>query len=154
MGFDLFGLKPQSDRPEPPQPSMKTGKWTDADVKQWEVYEEWRIEAGGYFRNNVWWWHPLWDFACDVCDDILTETDRTEGHGNGGHKISKKKAEAIAGRLYSLLGNGQVEEYEKRYKERLNNLNEKDWNRDYPFHKKNVKAFADFCAKGGGFEIC
>ena len=23
-------------------------------------------ERGEYFRNNVWWWRPLWDYCCEV----------------------------------------------------------------------------------------
>ena len=154
MGFDLYGMNPQTDKPEPPQPSMKTGKWTDEEVKQWETYEKWRADSGGYFRNNVWWWRPLWEFVCDQCDDILTEKDMARGHSNEGHRISKKKAEVIAERLFSLLDNGQVDEFEKRYKEHINSLNDKDWDKHYPFHKDNVREFANFCAKSGGFEIC
>ncbi len=55
MGFDIYGMNPQTDKPAPPQPSMKGGEWTDKEKEQWEKYEEWREEAGAYFRNNVWW---------------------------------------------------------------------------------------------------
>ena len=154
MGFDLYGIKPQTDKPAPPQPSLTGGKWSDKEIKQWEVYEEWRVEAGGYFRNNVWAWRPLWHFVTEVCDDILTEKDVEKGSFNDGHKINKKKAEAIADKLYSLLDNGQVKEYEEGYKEHFDSLNEKDWDRHYPFSEENVRKFADFCAKCGGFEIC
>ena len=53
-----------------------------------------------------------------------------------------------------MLDNGQVNQYEKEYQEHLNSLSDGDWDKSYPFHKDNVKAFADFCAKCGGFEIC
>ena len=44
MGFDIYGMNPQTDKPEPPQPAMKGGEWTDKEKKQWEKYEEWREE--------------------------------------------------------------------------------------------------------------
>ena len=125
MGFDIYGMNPQTDKPAPPQPSMKGGEWTDKEREQWDKYEEWRQEAGGYFRNNVWWWRPLWKFVCGVCDDILTDADRGAGEFN-----------------------------EKEYKKYIDSLSEDDWSKSYPFSIDNVRAFATFCSKCGGFEIC
>ena len=154
MGFDIYGMNPQTDKPAPPQPSMKGGEWTDKEKEQWEKYEEWRDEAGAYFRNNVWWWRPLWKFVCGVCDDILTDADRGAGEFNDGHHINHKKATAIAERLFEMLDNGQVKEYEKEYKKYIDSLSEDDWSKSYPFSIDNVRAFATFCSKCGGFEIC
>ena len=154
MGFDIYGMNPQTDKPAPPQPSMKGGEWTDKEKEQWEKYEEWRETSGGYFRNNVWWWRPLWKFVCGVCDDILTDTDRGAGEFNDGHHINHKKATAIAERLFEMLDNGQVKEYEKEYKKYIDSLSENDWSKSYPFSIDNVRAFATFCSKCGGFEIC
>ena len=33
-------------------------------------------------------------------------------------------------------------------------LDEKDFNKHYPFDIENVKEFAEFCIDSGGFEIC
>ena len=149
MGFDLHGMKPNLKSPKPKISMVK------ATQKEWKKYHEWEEEnVGVYFRNNVWSWRPLWDFVYSVCHDILTEEDVQHGHSNSGHKISAKKANRIADKLYSMLNNGQVEEYEKTYKEKLSKLHEKDWDRSYPFDKDNVRRFADFCANSGGFEIC
>ena len=35
-----------------------------------------------YFRNNVWWWRPLWDYVCNTCYDILSEKDMNAGSYN------------------------------------------------------------------------
>jgi hypothetical protein len=154
MGFDIMGMNPQTDKPEPPQPSMTAGEWTDKEREQWDKYEEWREEAGAYFRNNVWWWRPLWHFVCQVCDDILTEKDRQAGEYNDGHHINDKKAKAIAERLLEMLDNGQVKEYEKEYRKEIELLPKDDWGKSYPFDIENVRTFATFCSKCGGFEIC
>ena len=76
MGFDLTGLNPQSDTPQPmwdgADPMIKTGKnsWqVDPQIK--EEYDdymksrwEWQDATdGAYFRNNVWFWRPLWNFV-------------------------------------------------------------------------------------------
>lgn len=54
---------------------------------------------GEYFRNNCWYWRPLWDFIWEECSDIITERDYQAGHYNGGHVIAAAKAERIALRL-------------------------------------------------------
>ena len=158
MGFDIYAMNPQTDKPEPPQPSMTGSKdggmWSDKEREQWKKYEEWREEAGAYFRNNVWWWRPLWRFVTGTCDDILTEKDRNAGEFNDGHHISDKKAKAIAERLFEMLDNGHVKEYEKLYREHIESLADGSWDKSYPFNIDNVRAFAKFCSKCGGFEIC
>ena len=66
-----------------------------------------------YFRNNVWWWRPLWNYVCFICHDILDDEDCEEGHHNGGHQIDEKKAEVIASRLNLYIENGEAENYAK-----------------------------------------
>ena len=122
MGFDLSGMNPNLTRPQPKLPPM-----TERTSKHWEQYFEWQDEnCGTYFRNNVWWWRPLWHFVTGVCDDILTEKDMEQGTWNDGHKISKTKAGKIAKRLFKLIENGQVKEYEEGYKVHLASLEQLD----------------------------
>ena len=145
MGFDLYGVKPNITTPEPPKPEMNGERWTDEELEQYDKWDEWRVKSGGYFRANVWFWRPLWFFVSGVCDDILTDKDILRGEFNEGHRISKTKSERIAKRLYSMLENGQVEDYEREFKRE---------NKHSPFDKQVVREFADFCANCGGFEIC
>lgn len=77
---------------------------------------------GEYFRNNCWWWRPLWNYTAEVCPDILTSKDHDSGHYNDGHLISAKKAEAIAARLHDLLTRGDVKRYSEAYNRRLAEL--------------------------------
>jgi len=126
MGFDLSGMNPNITRPQPPLPPLKKD-WSDEEKEMYTEYEKWQEEnCGVYFRNNVWWWRPLWSFVTGVCDDILTEKDMEQGSYNDGHKISKTKADRIAKRLYGLLDNGQAKEYEEGYKANLNSLEQID----------------------------
>ena len=60
-------------------------------------------ENGKYFRNNVWWYRPLWQFIKDNCEDILNKKDIENGDNNSGHLISKSKANEIAERLETKL---------------------------------------------------
>ena len=154
MGFDLYGVKPNITTPEPPKPEMNGERWTDEELEQYDKWDEWRVKSGGYFRANVWFWRPLWFFVSGVCDDILTDKDIQRGEFNEGHRISKTKSEKIAKRLYSMLDNGQVEDYEREFKRERESLADDNWNKHYPFDKQVVREFADFCANCGGFEIC
>ena len=107
MGFDLSGMNPNFTTPEPTLPP-----WNERTDKDWKRYTDWQEENSGvYFRNNVWWWRPLWMFVSEACSDILTDKDIEMGSFNGGHKISKTKARRIAGRINKLNRNGSLNEY-------------------------------------------
>ena len=168
MGFDLYGMNPEESAPKPEW--TKADPWIDSDkegvmmvdpqIK--EEYDdfmkekwEWNDEnPGAYFRSNVWHWRPLWTFVCRVCDDILTEKDVEAGSYNDGHRIGKTKAKKIARKLRHLLKSRQVQAYDSIYKREQDKLDEKDWNKSYPFSVDHVKEFERFCEKSGGFEIC
>ena len=150
MGFDLSGMNPNMSSPEPELPPFP--ERTDKD---WEKYHDWQDDnCGVYFRNNVWWWRPLWNFVSSVCESILTEKDIESGSYNDGHGISKTKANRIASRLFKLIRNGDVKAYESAYRKRLNSLNKDNWDKSYPFSEDNVREFANFCLNSGGFRIC
>lgn len=68
-------------------------------------------KQGEYFRNNVWWWGPLWRYVAHTCSDLLSDEDLTAGSFNDGHVIDEEQAEAIATRLYALLESGEVTRY-------------------------------------------
>ena len=122
MGFDLSGMNPNITRPQPELPP--TAERTDKD---WEKYWDWQDDnCGVYFRNNIWWWRPLWSFVTATCDDILTEKDIRLGGYNDMHKISKTKAGRIAKRLHSMIEDGKVKEYENGYKKQLDSLEQVD----------------------------
>lgn len=108
-------------------------------------------KKGKDFRNNWWYWRPTWDFVYYVCQDILTESDNRKGHYNDGYLISGQKAEKIAKRLKSIL------KTKDKYKKTLAYVCEfynNDMERDaYKSDWKNIKEFAEFCEKSGGFRI-
>ena len=39
-------------------------------------------KQGEYFRNNVWWWHPLADYCTSVAPDITAQCN--SWHHNDG----------------------------------------------------------------------
>jgi len=79
-------------------------------------------EVGRYFRNNGWWWHPLWSYICDNTGNLLSERQKHLGHFNDGVRISSRQAKKIAECLSSLVADGSVAEYAKAREAYLNAL--------------------------------
>mgnify|MGYP003658838853 CR=1 FL=1 len=166
MGFDLYGLNPDGDIPKP-----VITDWEDK--KQTEAYFAYQDGTpGSYFRTNVWFWRPLWQYVTVSCDDILTEKDMEEGEHNSGHRISKTKANRIASRLKKLpkeechICNGEGIRNDEIGKQARNKNSaytcngcdgkgvKNNFNTHYPFESDVVMRFAEFCKQSGGFEIC
>ena len=162
MGFDLHGRNPENagKRPTWDKDYPVGGKNEDSELKkEFDIYiqalNKWEDNnPGDYFRNNVWFWRPLWSYVADNCDDILTENDIERGSYNDGHIICKTKAKAIAKRLRKLIKDGHTDAYAAWYEESRSNMDDKDWDKSYPFNTQNVVAFERFCEKSGGFDIC
>ena len=68
--------------------------------------------CGEYFRNNIWWWHPLWEYchhvAPEICEDVL-------GHTNDGDGLPADGARKLAEALRRELENGNTAEYSRAY---------------------------------------
>ena len=168
MGFDLSGLNPEADTPQPMwtkgEPFVKVeGKDNEYEIdpqikEEYDDYmkSKWKWQDatdGAYFRNNVWFWRPLWSYVCSICYDILSDKDVEKGNWNDGKRISKTKAKKIAKRLRKMLEEGHVELTEAKYRQSQERLADDDWSKSYPFSTDNVKQFERFCEKSGGFEI-
>ena len=196
MGFDVYGMNPKVNEIDDSELSVYLkykdmdfdDKWKVLDkdeelkTKYWEqqrTFED--VNPGAYFRNNVWWWRPLWHYVCQICDDILTEEDLEDGCSNSGHEINADKALTIGIRLHAAVLDGSAQEWKDGYDKETAALpkepclrcdgnnrgynKKKDctscdktgereaWQASYPFDVENVKAFATFCVESGGFEI-
>jgi len=174
MGFDLYGVLPGKEKPT----------FDFKDKESTDAYFKWQQDTkGSYFRNNVWWWRPLWKYVCTTCGDILSDRDMERGSYNDGHLIVSSKASKLSDRLQSLIDSGEVKKYADAYKKHLESLPKKkcwlckgtgkrndmevkdgcnscsgtgftdDEDKSYPFNEENVQEFAWFCAASGGFEI-
>ena len=119
-------------------------------------------QNGQDFRNNVWWWRPLWDYVCEHCD--LSEKAKQSGNYNDGVEITSQQAIEIADTITVLDEAGVLEEYELKYeteraKAEESNKGKKcgdedyNWASSYPFHADNVRRFGEFAKQSGGFQI-
>ena len=63
---------------------------------------------GEYFRNNVWWWRPLWEYVILTCDNILTVRQARDGTMNSGAVITKSQTLKIVRKLQKSIDNGDA----------------------------------------------
>ena len=70
-----------------------------------------RSETGEYFRNNVWWWHPLWDYCCSVAPSLLDDELAYYGHSNDGAGLDSPGARELAAILNRELEFGRTRLY-------------------------------------------
>ena len=197
MGMDIHGKNPKQNKKKSDFPMLvkvdkleKKEKWkerrelidTQSD-NYWKERDEYEnANKGIYFRNNCWWWRPLWNYCYYVADDIISEEIYHSGHHNSGSGLNSKDAEWLGERLLDELSEGNTIEYQARYQQYLDDMPDDDclicnnnnhghnkkkdcnrcdstgkrpnFNKSYPFDVDNVKDFAEFCIESGGFEIC
>lgn len=138
---------------------------------------------GEYFRNNVWWWRPLWNYVVENCGSILSVDDAQAGEYNDGYLITGAKAIKIADKLDTLVKSKETKKYEKEYMSKLKKAADvpcticsgtgerhdeivdgkcnsckgtgkmRPFYTSYPFSTENVKEFAKFARESGGFQI-
>lgn len=141
-------------------------------------------DGKSYFRNNVWWWHPLWDYCYSIAKDIINEDAYRRGHYNDGAGLDAEGASKLAFRLKGAIAEGHTAHYELAEKQRLAALpdetcnfcngtgqrndevvqgecnacdgkgHKRPFDTWYAFSEENVKEFQIFLETCGGFEIC
>jgi hypothetical protein len=80
-------------------------------------------ERGEYFRNNVWWWRPLWDYCCVVAPELCLDVS---GHYNDGDGLDGEGSVALAKALITSLSNGFIDKYIQERNELIANLPMRD----------------------------
>jgi len=128
---------------------------------------------GEYFRNNVWWWHPLWDYCLRVAPSLAGKVKY--GHENSGDGLDASDALALAEVLDREIKSGRTAAYALAYERELEALPDeppprvgpgdqpcngchgkgvvRPWVTHYAFSVENVEEWVElrYC---GGFEIC
>ena len=98
--------------------------------------------TGTEFRSGC--WREIWEYTARVCEGILTAEDRSLGHYNEGHVISREKARAITAKLAAEIKSGRTSKFEMEHQA------EEFW---HDFTVEHVMLFADFCLTSVGFVI-
>ena len=189
MGMDVHGLNPKQNRKLEEFPvfhkykTMEEQDKDDIDDDNWEGFKKkWeeldanqelkqqyfsesddyeKANPGYYFRNNVWWWRPLWDFCYQFTGGIISEELWGKGHHNSGHGLDAEGAKKLGYELMRLIGDGTAMRHEEQYniamekrKKEAKIIGKDDFSTHYPFDTRKVEEFAIFCIESGGFEIC
>ena len=166
MGFDVSGLNPKINKHESEYEYYRndTEIWKEKNeelrkkyYKEMDDYHN--ANPGVYFRNNVWWWRPLWAYVVEKCGDFMSDDDIGGGAYNDGHEISAEKAFKIGMKLKKLIENGDVKLREVEITNENKELAKSEdkeirFMSSYPFSEDNVEHFANFCIESGGFAIC
>ena len=165
MGFDLYGRNPKLTG-EKPEIDWDTKPSDEERTKFFEDLEKFEQDNPGYyFRNNVWYWRPLWSYICDyIAPDILSDEDKKGGAYNDCHHINAIKANYIADKIAEKHANGELQKFADWYQISRDNLPKEtcnicedgmrdNWAKSYPFEVENVLEFGRFCKESGGFEI-
>jgi len=79
-------------------------------------------KEGEYFRNNLWWWRPLWDYCAVIGEDIIDKSVWESGHYNDGAGLDAEDALALGLRLMQEIESGRTAEYEAEYRTELAEL--------------------------------
>ncbi len=138
-----------------------------------------KSQKGEYFRNNVWWWRPLWNYCVTVAPVVCCKV--TGAQFNDGDGLGDEDSLLLAKALKAEIESGRTAEYARGYKQWQASLpsrgkcnpcggsgiHEKSkcpwcdgaglapaWEAEYPFAVDNVKGFAEFLQYCGGFQIC
>lgn len=79
-------------------------------------------EHGVYFRNNVWWWRPLWNYVITVGSEVISEELAESGHYNDGARLNADQAKRLGEILFIELWEGRTLTYQAEYNEYLSQL--------------------------------
>ena len=164
MGMDVYGRNPKQNRTKESFPVYSKydkmefkDKWKELDKDKKLQEQYWKeqtdyedVNVGYYFRNNVWWWRPLWNYCYAVADDIIEdnlqvkeyETDDDgetdfenyrwvkakydDGHGNSGAGLNDKYAKLLGNRLMECIADGSTIGYQAEYEQYLNDMPDDD----------------------------
>lgn len=140
-------------------------------------------EAGKYFRNNCWWWRPLWRYCCELAPGIISDELEKSGQYNDGAGLDAEGSKRLAGVLRDEVSAGRTKRYADRHKAEQDALPDeicdlcggtgtrtdmkvengcnkclgkgkvRPYDTWYPFSVENVEEFATFLEGCGGFEI-
>ena len=195
MGMDVHGLNPKQNKKLSDFPVMEkfdamdfSDKWKilEKDEKTreqyWEERDKWEsVNPGVYFRNNVWWWRPLWNYCYNIAPDLVGDI-YDSGNNNDGAGLNAEKAKQLGEMLMETIADGSALQYQVDYMQMIEDLpleictncngnnrghkkmgdckscggtgKVKSFDTHYPFDVDNVEEFAKFCIESGGFEIC
>ena len=141
MGMDVYGKNPKMMVPKEKFPIYskyddmpwgdreKDPKWEKVKDKYWEEMDSYeKSNPGVYFRNNCWWWRPLWQYCKFVSDhyDINLIDDKLfeAGGYNDGAGLDEEGAIQLAFHLDLSIKQGVAKKYADERQQWLDSLDD------------------------------
>ena len=72
-----------------------------------------KTKKGEYFRNNVWWWHPLWSYCCHISPELAGKVE--SGHDNSGDGLDAVDSRKLGFIVQQSVTTGAAQEYVDEY---------------------------------------
>ena len=107
-------------------------------------------ETGVYFRNNCWWWRPLWHYCHTIAPELVDEETFKSGSYNNGTGLKSNDAAKLGVKLLALIEDGSTKQHEKEHLEYIESLPDENCNvcnNNNRGHKKKEDCFS---CKGKG----
>ena len=70
-------------------------------------------EVGEYFRNNVWWWRPLWNYCESVAPELTSKVENAQY--NDGDGLDGQDSVLLAEILLAEIALGNTKQYQDEY---------------------------------------
>lgn len=114
MGFDLYGVDPQTVGSPPTRPENN-----DYNSQEWKNYWEEQsfyeqLNPGVYFRSNVWYWRPIIIFLKEIGAPIEMLNRMSD---NSGNLITEEEISPYVDIFESMLQDGSLDLHIKLYKD-------------------------------------
>jgi len=77
-------------------------------------------QTGEYFRNNVWYWHPLWNYCLHRYPNIAGKVQ--DGHSNSGDGLNSEDSLLMGLCILKDIESGYAKDYQFEYNKSLSNL--------------------------------
>lgn len=77
-------------------------------------------KSGEYFRNNVWWWRPLWNYCEMLHPDIAGKV--VDGHSNSGDGLEAEDALKLGLLLKQDIESGVTKKFSEDYQKYIDTL--------------------------------
>jgi hypothetical protein len=72
-------------------------------------------QNGRFFRVNVWWWRPLWQYAHYICPDVVDTARFEMGLSNDGVCFTSAEAHELGVALTKAVTDGDAAQAEHEY---------------------------------------
>lgn len=77
-------------------------------------------KTGEYFRNNIWWWSPLWEYCLEVAPEICNQVEN--GFSNDGDGLDHQDSVELSKRLFATLTDGSAKKHIDKRKKYIKSL--------------------------------